>query len=284
MPLIIRGNTVQTWRIMDGTASQPSLNFKSAGQSGLYCAGGDSVGLSVSGTPKMVVDANGATVTDKLIVSGGPTANMGNAYAYLRFTSNELDTGTEGPSDVQVSVAAKNAVQASQCIALSDARVKDNIRPESNSSAIIDSVYTLPVTTWQYKDTLTRDARRRLGFIAQDIENTALGSYAVSTHPDIIPNIFRKAILTTEGYRIVSHGLRSGTLVRYHTPSTTKDACVTVVDSDTILFDPPEHEEGIFVYGTHAEDVRSLDYDAVTAALVLTIQDLNDRLRAVEKK
>ena len=111
----------------------------------------------------------------------------------------------------------------------------------------------------------------------------ARNGYAVSTHKDVVPNIFRKAILTMEGYRIPGHGLAPGTVARYYTPSTSKDAIVTVVDDDTIQFEPPESEEGIFVYGTHAADVLSIEDDAVTAGLVLTIQHLNDRLKKLEE-
>ena len=52
-----------------------------------------------------------------------------------------------------------------------------------------------------------------------ELEDGARNGYEVSTFKDAVPNVFRKAFLTTDGYRLVSHCLAPGKLVRYYTSS-----------------------------------------------------------------
>lgn len=76
------------------------------------------------------------------------------------------------------------------------------------------------------------------------------------------------------------HGLANGQRIRFFADSGPRDAVVQVVSDVEIALDVDL--DAVFVYGAYAPDVLSVDYNAVTAAAIGAIQDLQGRVAALE--
>lgn len=228
------------------------------------------------------VGVQGTLLANTIVLDNGIMSTPTGAYAYFSMGNNGPRTGEENAS-VSTSVFSQHAIQAPQFIALSDARVKTNIS-HANIDSIAAALRDLPVQTWQYKDTVQRGSRTRLGFVAQQMPEV-LRPYVVSHHPDFIPNIFRHARHDkgSRTYRCENHGLSKGDIIRICTKELS--VCTLIIDApdnDTFTIENDVGEEDIFVYGMYAKDVMSIDYDALVAALVASHQDLEKRVVALE--
>ena len=231
------------------------------------------------------------SVTGNLAISGGMVINNGfsttpaSSYAYFTMGSTGAETGVSNTAPLLTSLSAQYAIQASQFIALSDARVKTHI-DAVDTEALAQAIQQLPVKTWSYKDTVQHGEGVRLGFIAQDLLPTGLSRFAIARHADFTPDIFQHATLSRGKctYSLAGHGLVKGDMIRYCTATMTGNATVIdVVSDDTFTLDKGS-EPSIFVYGKYASDIMSIDYDAIVAALVASHQSLEKRLASLENK
>ncbi len=240
-------------------------------------------------------DANALTVSSNIIVAGTFNAGMmtlndsfstthASSYAYFTKGVDGVQTGVANTTPVLTSLSAQHAIQASQFIALSDNRVKTNIT-DADTDDLTKAIQHLPVKTWAYKDTLQHGEGKRLGFIAQDIP-PALSRFAIAEHADFVPDIFQHATLSygKQTYTLPNHGLVKGDCIRYCTSSRTgKVSILDVISPDTFTVER-ELEPTIFVYGKFVHDIKSIDYDALVAALVASHQSLEKRLASLEMK
>jgi hypothetical protein len=176
-------------------------------------------------------------------------------------------------------VSAQHAVQASQFIALSDARIKTNVVPldpvHPERDPLDHAIRSLPVKTWSYKDTVRYGASRRLGFVAQDIPEP-LSRYVLSRHGDFVPDIFRHATKeSSKTYRLDAHDLKKGDRIKFCTAMSAHIASVIdVADRDHVTIDVDGDAPTIFVYGKYVPDILSIDYDALVAGLIASHQRL----------
>lgn len=229
---------------------------------------------------------SGGLNTGTMVINNGFSSTPASSYAYFTMGANGAQTGVSNTAPLLTSLSAQHAIQASQFIALSDARVKTNITG-AGIEALAQTIQKLPVKTWAYKDTVQHGEGGRLGFIAQDILHTPLSRFVIAKHADFIPDIFRHATLSQgkHTYSLAAHGLVKGDKIRYCTSTTTRTAFVLdVVSPDIFTLDTSESEPSLFVYGKFASDVMSIDYDAIVAALVASHQSLEKRIASLETK
>ena len=252
----------------------------------------DITGLQTSLDSK--INANGAvTLNGTLHISGNTSTTFGgNSYAYFTLTGNTADTGVRNTmTPVNVSVSASGgAVQAAQFISLSDARLKyitstpDPVDIATRCSGILPKL-------WKYKDALEHDGQERLGFIAQDIEAAGL-EFAVTRSTRFVPTIYKLSrrssdIAGGEGHFVCTgHGVLHGDCVQYYTARSSKPqhGKISMATKDTFELDPNPADDAIFVYGPRADDVKSIDYDALCAAAFMCIADLRRRLESLESR
>ena len=230
---------------------------------------------------------SGSLNTGTMVINNGFSSTPASSYAYFTMGVNDgAQTGVSNTAPLLTSLSAQYAIQASQFIALSDARVKTNIA-DTEIETLAQIIQDLPVKTWAYKDTVQHGEGVRLGFIAQDILPTTLSQFAIAKHADFIPDIFRHAVLSQgkHTYSLAAHRLVKGDKIRYCTSTTTRTAFVLdVVSPDIFTLDTSESEPSLFVYGKFASDIMSIDYDAIVAALVASHQSLEKRLASLENK
>lgn len=232
--------------------------------------------VEITGNVTMGNAVLGNTAVNSLVVGDGFYSTPSVAYAY--FTQGTMGpwTGSHAPTPLMTSVSAQHAIQASQFIALSDARIKTNIAPLDRERDDIDqALCALPVKTWTYKDTVRYGGSRRLGFVAQDIPEP-LSRYAVSRHGDFVPDIFRHATKEScKTYRLDTHGLRKGDRIKFCTAASAHIATIIdVIDADHVTIDVDGDAPAIFVYGKYVSDILSIDYDALVASLIASHQRL----------
>jgi predicted nuclease with TOPRIM domain len=227
-----------------------------------------------------------------LTIGSSSSTAMTGQYVYLaRSADGGALTGSSAVTPLGIGISAVNgSIQAAQFVAVSDARIKKNAALE-NTMKLAECVYALPVKTWRYVDDVAKGSRERLGFIAQDVRNAGrIGEYAVSTHSDFLPTIYERGSVGIDGRVALQkpHGFCVGDRVRYFTLSESLEARVTRIVSNTEFYmdgSPGlDRVTEIFVYGPFASDVLSIDYDAIVAGLVATVQDQNRRLRALESR
>jgi len=232
-------------------------------------------------TPATNLSINGLSLEGSLAVAGVASA-AASAYAYfVRDGDGGVRTGdTTGP--LNVSIAATNgAVQAAQFVAVSDARIKTGVC-DVDIDAVSDALSRIPVKSWAYKDEIAKGSARRLGLIAQDVAAVPeLAEYAVTRHADFLPNVYATARLTAPNtYTLDGHGMRPGDTVKYFTRE--KSCIVTVGQTTSDTFEIECDDPDIFVLGTHATDIMSIDYDALVAALLASHRQLQRRVERLE--
>ena len=240
----------------------------------------DSNTLSVSSNVEIVGDVlMGNMVVNSLVVEDGFYSTPTTAYAYFTQGIAGPWTGSHAPTPLMTSVSAQHAIQASQFIALSDARIKTNVAPldptDPERDPLDHAIRTLPVKTWSYKDTVRYGPSRRLGFVAQDIPEP-LSRYVVSRHGDFVPDVFRHATKESgKTYRLDAHGLKKGDRIKFCTAMSAHVATIIdAVDSDHVTLDAACDASTIFVYGKYVPDIMSIDYDALVAGLIASHQRL----------
>ena len=232
----------------------------------------------------IVID--GSYVTGTMVLNDSFISTPATAYAYFSKGITGPRTGLASPTTIATSLSAQHAIQASQFIALSDARVKTGIE-DVHTETLARVIEDLRVKTWTYKDQIEKGSQRRLGFIAQEIPEP-LATYAIVKHSDFIPNIFKHATIqpsTVRTYTLENHELQKGDRIRFCTESeVASEEVVDVPTPHTFTLSGGDHAPKIFVYGKYATDVMSIDYDALVAALVASHQNLEKRVALLEKK
>lgn len=234
----------------------------------------------------IVID--GTYVTGTMILNQSFESTPETSYAYFSKGNLGPRTGLAQPTPLQTSLKAQYAVQASQFVALSDARVKTDIR-EANTETLDECIQAIPVRHWKYKDHIEKGSDERLGFVAQDVPDE-LAKYTIWKQEGYVPNIFRHAVLKTHcprlgmnAYVLENHGLKKGDMIRVCTNTSTMNVPVIDVPSSS-TFTLEIAAEKIFVYGTLVRDVMNIDYDALVAALIASHQRLSRRVAVLESK
>jgi hypothetical protein len=215
-----------------------------------------------------------------LDVSGNSSLWLGNVSEF--WFPNNGGAGYNGRANwtANISIRASQAVAASSFFATSDIRLK---RPEgrSNSTADLATLNTLAVTDYKMKDHTQDGGRPHKKLIAQQVEQVY--PQAVSRSNGTVPDIFRlgtakKGLITFNDED--AHDLKVGDTVRLMTDDgeiTSKAA--TVTDTGFTVKDSIKDGD-VFVYGRQVDDLRSVDYEAISMLNVSATQELAKQLKA----
>lgn len=252
----------------DGQANH--THFNSGANGNHYLRSGSSAGsifmqdtggnVSIGNT-----DASGARLT----VIGGPVrSGMVGAYINGANVGNAVVHGSHF-----VSIYASQTIwSGNTVIASSDARIKD-IQGESDSEADLKALLGIKITDYQYKDKIGQGSAKQKKVVAQELESVF--PQAVSRHTNVIPDIYEKATIGSDGWVALTTDLKVGDRVRLI--ATEKDAVFEVLevenDSFRVEFIPKEEGE-LFVYGREVKDFRTVDYDAIAMLNVSATQQI----------
>ncbi|MCF8256716.1 MAG: tail fiber domain-containing protein [Flavobacteriales bacterium] len=220
----------------------------------------------------------------KLVVNG--TGSSGSySYGYLNSSGS---TGTAGPNTVDYSIWASSRIRAAEFNAMSDARAKIIVK-RSEKAELLALVNELQVTEYAYIDSLEHGTRSKQGFIAQEIEQVYPN--AISKNTDYVPSVFARS--TNISYNAETqlaaitvekpHALAVGDKLKLMTNDETLEVTVEeVADANTFTVKMETAEDAVFVYGKQVDDFRAVDYDQLFSIGIGAIQELSDKVEALE--
>ena len=246
-------------------------------------AGGASIWLASSGFIGIGTQHPAAPLDVQQIYS---TYNEG-AYGYLIPNGN---TGTATNTSASVSIRATGKILAPEFDALSDRRIKTNIAPVSTVSAL-SLARNLEVVHYNYIDKMSKGLATKTGFIAQQVE-TALPD-AINRTSDFIPSVYAPALKLNEtGSRLTvttlqPHNFVQGDIIKlYDKANKSYEVRVSAVSAATAFeisdWDGPS--DSLFIYGKRINDLRSVDFDQITAVSIGAVQELDKKVAELEKR
>jgi len=180
----------------------------------------------------------------------------------------------------QHSIRAEGSVYASRYDVASDERIKQIIGPASGSEslALIDEIQ---ITDYIHVDTPAQGSRLQRKVIAQQVEEVL--PYAVSTNTGVVPDIYQNAD-AADGWINLATDLKQGERVKliHQQGHEVLEVLETRASSFRVSFEA--NVEEVFVYGREVEDLRSVDYDAISMLNVSATQELYRRVRTLEER
>jgi hypothetical protein len=186
----------------------------------------------------------------------------------------------------QVSVRASKYIVAESFAAVSDRRIKKDLRP-SSGIADLAKLMQLKVTDYRHIDSLDKGPGVVKGFIAQQVEEVY--PEAVNRQISSIPDIFAKPVAVRVNADAATfsmsagHSLSTGDHVRIFQDGGdqkeyevigTEDSSFTVKDWNSAFNDASK----VFVYGKEVNDFRQVDYDKIHTLNVSATQELARQL------
>ena len=114
---------------------------------------------------------------------------------------------------------------------------------------------------------------------------------AVSPKQQVLPSVYQlasnfvfnagKLTVTTQK----AHGFVKDDDIMLKTPSSSLDRVkvLEVIDAHTFCVETTEKPEKLFVYGKYAEDVLTVDYDAISMLNISATQELARRVKVLEQ-
>ncbi|MDH4471635.1 MAG: tail fiber domain-containing protein [Fluviicola sp.] len=210
----------------------------------------------------------------KLVINGSANSNVG-GYGYLNSSGS---TGTS--SGVwSYSIYASHRVAALEFNAFSDARIK-KVKGVSDSEADLATLASIKITDYQLIDSIAKGNKMIKKVIAQELEQVY--PQAVSTHTDVIPDIYTRAEITN-GYIALKNTLKSGEKVRLILP--TGEELLEVATATENGFTVASNQTGpVFVYGREVNDFHTVDYEALTTLNISATQELLIQIQALQNK
>jgi hypothetical protein len=263
-----------------GALTSNALIFGSSSGEGIASkrsTGGNQSGLDfyTNYTNRMAITNTGnigiGTITPtqaKLVVNGDVTNTL--SYGFLNSSGA---VGVSGGA-VQYSIYASQRIAAAEFNAFSDARIK-HIKGLSKSNEDLATLQKIRITNYVHIDSITKGNKQVKKVIAQELK--AFYPQAVSIITDVIPDIYKKAVLNN-GFINLSTSLKKGDKVK-----------IVFADGEEILkveeakangFTVNTNKSGnVFVYGKQVNDFHTVDYEALTTLNISATQELAKQIK-----
>ena len=209
-----------------------------------------------------------------LIVQG--TTNATFSYVYVRTGYNGGGDFNSTSYNANVSAAFGGSIYVTtNLINSSDIRIKKEIN-DINDDGALRQILAIEPKTYKYIDYLSRGSSVVYGFIAQQIKEVI--PHAVETLKDIIPNIYKPAICSSNIITLdndVSQELNIGDNIKIYDELGDNDMYnITEINSNVIKIDKDINSSNVFVYGKEIEDFHTLKKDYIFTLNVCATQEL----------
>jgi hypothetical protein len=168
------------------------------------------------------------------------------------------------------SIYATNCIAAMEFHSFSDERTK-NIRGRSDSATDLDTLLSIEITDYRYKDLIGKGTAPHKKVIAQQVEKVF--PQAVSKHTDVVPDIYRPASFV-DGWVALATDLKKGERVKLITEQGEEVHEVLEVTPDKFRVDFKPEGDKLFVFGREVDDFLTVDYDAISMLNVSATQQL----------
>lgn len=195
-------------------------------------------------------------------------------YGYLNSSGNVgTSSGTNG-----YSIYASNRIAASEFNAFSDARIK-NIIGYSDINQDLLTLSKLKITDYTHIDTIGKGNKTYKKVIAQQVKEVY--PQAVSTHTDVIPDIYQLTTIENGFIALPNTQLVVGEKVKLIFEEEESLVVVTAVNTK-VFFVENMYNGKVFVYGREVNDFHTVDYEALSTLNIAATQALLKRLYSVE--
>ncbi len=233
---------------------------------------------------RVYIGANTGSGTAPLEVNGGTSTQTLSSIARFYRTSGGGTGYDNSSTTTSISINASSAIRATQFIATSDLRLK---LPKGRSDAAkdLETLQGLEVTDYTLKD-LTKDGGRpHKKLIAQQVETTY--PQAVSRSTGTVPDIFRLAsardgLITFKD--VADHDLKAGETIRLVFDGGEVTSQVATVTGNRFTVTDAVKDGELFVYGRQVDDLRAVDYEAISMLNVSATQELAKRVERLESE
>jgi hypothetical protein len=224
-------------------------------------------------------------------------------------------TGTEGNNNLQTSIRVVGGIMASQFVANSDSRIKNNIIDIDDEKAL-QTLRLIKPKTYNYVDKIQRGNRNVIGFIAQEIKEIIPNAITISKY--YVPNFYTlcqvaatdssNILLVTSPIDLSWNPLhdQSGNAfvdadgnacsdasgnkvfnVKLYDQSNNEIECKTtnVLDKRSFLVDIADKKLSVgeyFLYGQEVDDFHNIDKSAIFTVVTAAVQDI-DRKQVLDE-
>ncbi|MGZ4968097.1 MAG: tail fiber domain-containing protein [Methylobacter sp.] len=209
----------------------------------------------------------------KLVVRGSANLTL-NGYGYL---NRNGASATNTTYTTPYSIYTDQRIAAVEFNAHSDERIK-TIQSRSNSAADLQTLLSIEITDYHYKDVIEKGSAPQKKVIAQQVDQVFPQS--VSKHTDVVPDIYQQAAFV-DGWVELATDLKAGERVRLISDNV--EGVYEVLDVAKNKFRTEFKPEGdkVFVYGREVNDFCNVDYDAIAMLNVSATQQIKKEMDSV---
>lgn len=256
---------------MSGVVSIPNTTASTSTTTGALTVGG---GIGIGGD----IYAAGTVNAYRLVITGtgGTFTSTNSANARYDTTTISSDSGTKA-----VVAEFTGYTMAQGYYTYSDARIKESI----TDLPLNTSLSQIRPVNYYYIDK-TRDNTLKRGFVAQEVEK--IYPELVTSQPGFLPNIFVLAkvvnkntfslssldVVLSENDKLLVYASTNGKEER-------KECQILKITDGQYTLDI--EFERIFIYGTHSDDVKAVDYEGFIPIIVSNIQRQDREINELKK-
>jgi len=229
---------------------------------------------------RVYIGINTNSGTAPLEVNGGTFFQNITGIARFYKTNNNGTGFDNSGTFTSVSIHANNSIRAFQFIATSDLRLK-LLEGLSDSAKDLETLGALEVTNYTMKDKTMDGSRAHKKLIAQQVEKVY--PQAISKTLGVVPDIYRVATAKDGFIAFKEAGkvdLQAGDMVRLVRDDGEIKTKVTAVKDQGFTVKDTVKDGELFVYGRQVDDLRLVDYEAISMLNVSATQELAKQLKA----
>lgn len=211
-------------------------------------------------------------------------STLSGSWGYLNSNGS---TGTSS-GNAHFSIKASDRIMASEFDAVSDKRIKTNIK-NSNLISDLHNINDLRLIEYNYIDSISKGMEQQKGFIAQEVEQVLPD--AVTKSSNYIPDIFTLATKLSRNKEHViieiqkEHQLQIGDYIRLITSTGAFETDVKeIISENSFAVALEEFPEKLFVYGRKVDDFRAIDYDYIFSTGIGAIQELSEEIETLKSE
>jgi hypothetical protein len=242
-------------------------------------------------TARMQINGNGQVDFFKGIhIKGALPTTHSYAYPWAGFWAGfNANAFINTSGNLNPVLKADGFVMANYYMAYSDERIK-NIEGLSKGKEDLETLKSIEITDYVYKDQVTRGDKNHKKVIAQQVEKVF--PQAVGMVEGVVPDVYQMsegvvfdAATNRLDVLLSSHGLAKGERVRIMALDAEHEVEIAeVADSNEFTIEGWEggNVDSVFVYGRYVDDLKTVDYEAIAMLNVSATQELSIQLETAQ--
>jgi len=243
---------------------------------------------NVDNTDVLTLKADSITLNNYMNIFGNSGNVLSVGGAYFTASGSTYSSGVSNNTAVYSLKTTDNIISSVNIYALSDSRIKTNVKDIEDEWAL-DKLMRIEPKTYNYIDVINRTQSRVYGFIAQQVRDVI--PEAVSLISDYIPNIYKNGIVTGDMIEVdmgneMELDENSKEILMIDDRGNRMEVGIREIDRDgnRIRLDREIGNRSLFIYGTKVNDFHILEKNYIYTLGVCATQELKrkiDRLKEI---